>query len=44
MRKPYPPKYNPETDDYFYDGRYYDEYPRARYEEDLTEWAEEDDR
>jgi hypothetical protein len=41
MRKPFAPKFNPETEEYWYDGRFYDEYPQGRYEQDLDEWAEE---
>lgn len=44
MRKPFRPKYNPETDEWWYNGRYYEEDPEDRYREDLEEWvlAEED--
>ena len=41
MNKPFAPKYNPETDEWWYRGRWYDEDPHGRYEEDLDEWSEE---
>ena len=44
MNKPFRPKFNPEADEWWYQGRFYDEDPRDRYEQDLTEWAEEEDR
>jgi len=33
------PRYNPESDEWFYNGKYYDEDPTARMEEDLEELA-----
>ena len=47
MRKPvYGPKYIPETREWWYQGKYYDENPEGRYQEDLDAWAadHEDDR
>ena len=47
MRKPFAPKYNPEAEEWFYDGKYYDKDPERRYQADLDVWAEDygdDDR
>jgi hypothetical protein len=33
------PRYNPESDEWFYNGRYYSEDPTKRWEEDLEELA-----
>ena len=41
MRKPYAPRYGPQDGQWLYQGRYYDENPRDRYEQDLEEWGEE---
>jgi hypothetical protein len=41
MIKPFAPYYSPHDGQWFYRGRYYDENPQAKYEEDLDDLAED---